>query len=134
MTLTRRDRKALEHGYECLRDIGEPRIFSAAVNRALGEAVDVLPWSIARPMRELAAQKVPSARLLRARLALALRALLRADAGDCGPWTYRRKPARSVAHADTRECDHRRIDALWSRAPLTGTAIRPAELKRRGGA
>lgn len=77
--LSRRDRAACALGYECLRagdltdamyalDVGGP--FTATLVDATNNA-------------EMRGATRP---ILRARLALALRALLRADAGDMGAW------------------------------------------------
>jgi hypothetical protein len=98
-------------------------------------------------------------RLLRARLALALRALLRADADELGPVRYDAAPdaewccelcGEPVADQDDRCIREDCVDAgvstgdtilrrlrfvpLWQSAPLTGHGRRPVGLKRRGGA
>lgn len=88
MTLSRRDRAAMVLALELLRDSawdGHGRD-SAATNR-LANARDVMwlgdTFEIADAVsRHRYSQAAP--RLLRARLALTLRALLRADAGDFG--------------------------------------------------
>ena len=91
MTLSRRDRAAMTLALVLVR------------NRSIAECVYTLF------LGDEAAQSVGNAtlwtarvsdRLLRARLALALRVLLRADAGDFGPAAYVDSLGRSFAYGD----------------------------------
>ena len=113
MTLSRRDRAAYVIAYECLRS-GD-----------LGEAGDALSCGVRSwngngftERLMLACGTVPTDRLLHARLALYLRALLRADAGDCGKWHCPKCGSRWLVREDYDEEDGRRMwwcgkERLW---------------------
>jgi hypothetical protein len=130
MKLTRRDRAAMQLALEVLRN---HRRFPAV---GLGQAADVLGYGPPR-LEEWAAparwsnRSPRSARLLRARLALYLRAVLRADAGHYVEW--RCSVCGEEAYASARFCyrdgdgpnaipmePHRRITPLWERAAAHG--------------
>lgn len=156
MTLSRRDRAACVLAYECLRRDGCADSLDVLEHgdtvHALSAAIDV-PRCNAAPLHspEVAAW-LHEWRLLRARLALFLRATLRVNRldywGDPEPY---RAPRRDVAEmlghcarcgwtygdADPAKEDCAgmgrtgRIWPLWERAPATGHGVRPASLKRR---
>lgn len=133
--LTRRDRAAMVHAYELLRDnasAGNRAWREGAATRVLADAetalrcsdlwaqVNAQRWRIVGDGRDDRAIYFLGTRLLRARLALYLRAVLRADAGDFGPcpddcwgcrWSH---VSDSFEHAPPR-----RITPLWELAPST---------------
>lgn len=124
--LTRRDRCAMALALECVRgDNGVAAFMRARRALALGgfgstsaQVYDAFSDAIA----------LGAWRLLRARLALLLRAMLRADAGDFGPCVcrdcghaYRPGPWERCEAGTERwhGCRgvHRRITPAWERAP-----------------
>lgn len=113
--LTRTERAACELALGVLRREWRSLITGRVVGYAL-EALrignmDALAWSVAvAPADD---------DYLRARLALYLRALLRADRGDCGPWRAGRYDTRQRAYDITR-----RIRPLWQ---VAGEARREVE-------
>lgn len=143
--LSRRDRAAMVMSLAVLRSVprtarGEVMLEGAAV--VLREAHGALTFGhsalLPRSVWLVTREGAPP-RLLRARLALALRAMLRADAGDCGPVRCPSCGARghvalgqcfAGAHAIVRV--GKRIAPLWQQAPRTGEGRRPAGLRRRG--
>jgi hypothetical protein len=136
--LSRRDRAACALALECLRQMRADLSRNPAVGVALGSAHVALdaPAVSGRSVENISTALAVSvyrmpARLLRARLALYLRALLRADVGDLGPlwcntcgWlgagTYmagdRCGSCRRYAHGPIGEYGPRRITPLWERA------------------
>jgi len=125
------------------------RAFRAAVRvlaNHVGDAFDDL-WDAAQSADDVGTPR----RLLRARLALYLRAVLRADAGDLGPLRSVRLRECAAHEADRKagnnigcylynhacgchSCYSRRVTALWLLAPTTGLGVRPVGLRSRGGA
>lgn len=141
--MTRRDRAALLLAYECMRcpdahdEHGDPAAGPMLLALDLG---GVVAWQLLA-VRWYGEPWAVEARLERARYALTMRALLRADAGDygalrcplCGsPGTVAFGQCFAGAHAIVGL--GRRIDAMWSLAPAAGTATRPLGLRRRGEA
>jgi hypothetical protein len=120
--ITRRDRAACVLALICARSSAEDARDALGHGGAIASAILAarhpvpLGWTDDIHTAECAAW-LREWRIYRARLALYLRALLRADAGDCGPWTFKIVPTRSVLHADRRVRDHRRIRPLWEQAP-----------------
>jgi hypothetical protein len=126
--MTRRDRAALSLALEVLRaEYGSAGLAADVLERgddaaeALGEAVEG-QRNLDHHYRCCGGGPVSSAesarRLLRARLALVLRAMLRADKGDFGPTEW---------HGCNCSCDGdrggwlpRRITPLWELAPAHG--------------
>lgn len=94
LKLSRRDRAACVLAYEILRDLrGSGPVWGAIadVKTVLDGAQCGLDF-LERLYQIIDAHEpvdLTNPRLLRARLALYLRALLRAAAGDCGPWRCR---------------------------------------------
>ena len=88
MTLTRRDRAAMVLALEALRRSPHPSPLNSTAVRLLVEADAVLDHcDDLSPLADaLPAHRYPAgmARVIRARFALWIRAVLRADAGDCG--------------------------------------------------
>ena len=145
--MTRRERHALELAYDWLRMLtASPE---GAFN-ALREASAVLGFGgddarelrrsvaiIARTTWRSSREKADTHRLLRARLALAIHAILRADAGDCGPmmtrcdWCLRAQSHATWCEADDAGIHRLSFTPLWQSAPAAGTATRPLGLKRR---
>ena len=110
--MTRLDRARIGLAYEYLRDrVPRPGHMES------WQAVDKSAGALPRPLRVVVAAElyVGDARLIRARLALYLRALVRASAGDFGPWV--------VTFYGHRTGVERRTRPLWERAPAhRGTA------------
>jgi hypothetical protein len=100
------------------------------VRFALDAFLCALPGERADDLRVCAihARRRSSSRLLRARLALALRVLLRADAGDFGPVSaIRCMQCRLVSglctctgHLAWWRCEHKAVLPLWESAPPHG--------------
>lgn len=101
--MTRRDRAAMELACLWLRASSSPRSFIRDADFNIAMCVDALDLGddtsdeISASLVTRAGRDLPPTRLLRARLALYLRAVLRADLGDFGPrgrlclgtvWTY----------------------------------------------
>lgn len=138
--LTRRERAAMQLALEVIRlDVGRAEhapveawlsLSGASSALRMGEARTVLPVPFAPllpPGWTLTDDSGPI-RLIRARLALYLRARLRADRGDCGrawcPGCERRVPLHHVSarhcltvHGGRRTRLSRRITPLWQLAP-----------------
>ena len=112
--MTRLDRARIALAYEYLRDrVPRPGHMES------WQAVDKSAGALPRPLRVVVAAElyVGDARLIRARLALYLRALIRAGAGDFGPWRVAYTPGFGRRTVD------RRTRPLWERAPAhRGTA------------
>lgn len=111
--LSRRDRAALVLAYEELRDnaSGENRAWRhGACTRVVARAKDALGYtSVGIALRAEYAEMCRdyhSLRLLRCRLALAIRAILRADAGDFGPTREGPKVARPLAEQTACAASH----------------------------
>lgn len=131
MSLSRRDRAAMQLALEWLRE--NPwhmvdRIDAAERALFLGGSTS---RRVQRGMHGFASRSQPW-RMTRARLALCLRAVLRADRGDCGPKRKRcpacgwREGIASEALTDAmRDCDEwprdewRPYRPLWEQAPAT---------------
>ena len=125
--MTRRDRAAMALALELLR--GDE--WFGYVADALRH-IDVLSWAF----NEARLKSTPAS-VLRCRVALLIRAALRADAGDLGRMvcTCFGEPRDVATHHDARHCRKphpARYVAWYAQAPATGTATRPAGLRRRG--
>ena len=136
--MTRLDRARIALAYEYLRGVRwrhgfGSSFYKGACEFAIDAALHSAPPGVSTQARPYFLTHVP-ARVLRARLALYLRALLRADAGNFGPQTRRPRPrafCRSVEHnryddalglrCRSAACDcwvfTRRIRPLWESAP-----------------
>jgi hypothetical protein len=151
--MTRRDRAALVLAYECLRsvDYDDPsgylpwkRVYSAECSlRSGSDAFTGLIVALVEAQRADDAWIPDPAsqcgRLLRARLALLIRAVLRADAGDYGRMvcTCFGEPRDVATHRDARYCEKPhpiRYTPLWQSAPATGHGAQTAESIARNGA
>jgi hypothetical protein len=128
MKLSRRDRAAMQLALETLRGWrGHVAIEGAhdALRLADGAALDI-GHAVRRELLhayDLAEIRRPDwvacrARLLRARLALYLRAVLRAERGDFGPTVW--LGCTCACDGDNGGWTHRRITPLWERAAAHG--------------
>ena len=141
MTLSRRDRAAMSLALECLREWARPVMACAAVRAAAevlfegGDCANAIVCSLPEiPMYQ-------RSRLLRARLALYLRAMLRADRGDFGPYACPRcgcddyEPTSGGRCPDCRAHNvrvylaARRITPLWEREAADREAAEKARAK-----
>ncbi len=128
MTLSRRDRAACSLALECLREWARPVMACAAVRAAVevlfegSDCANAIVCSLPEiPMYQ-------RSRLIRARLALYIRAMLRADAGNFGPerpWCvehgdvdFGQRPGRRCPSmwCEAVTLPSRRITPLWERA------------------
>jgi len=82
--MTRRDRAALRLAYEALRDRSEVMRLHSARTALWNGSDGGLPQRIAAVIDGIRLEGIRHRRVVRARLALALRVLLRAEAGDFG--------------------------------------------------
>lgn len=120
--MTRLDRARIALAYEYLRyrsRFERDDEWTAVSHHEAWGMVYKSAGALPRPLRVVVAEElyVGDARLIRARLALYLRALMRADAGDCGPWRVTYSPDY------WRRTVERRIRPLWESAPAhRGTA------------
>ena len=101
--MIRLDRARIALAYEYLRGVRWGRGFGSsfyegACEFALDAALHSAPPGVSTQARPYFRTHVP-ARVLRARLALYLRALMRADVGDFGPWWRRIRPLWESAPA-----------------------------------
>ena len=135
MTLSRRDRCAMALALECCRADGDPAdtlYYGGPMATLLAEAHTECSLELHDPWMERMTD-TREVRLLNARIALLLRAMLRADRGDFGPW----RCGECGGECERRD-DHcyrigegelaipmtptRRIRPIWEIAPAHGGA------------
>jgi hypothetical protein len=133
LPLSRRDRAAMELGLESLRLAVSRRVDAYSVDECgvewAREALQ-LGWLVSSRLRQAAwtsSVRVGAARLLRARLALALRVLLRVDRGDYGPVEW--SGCRCNCDGDAGGWLPRRYTAAWESAPQWEAGVTP-EMRR----